>query len=912
MTDGLWKSNQASLNGYYGFLGFGLAVLITVLLVNRKVKLSQLKRNIIGLIFCLFFSLWAWAYAITQANKEYPVSEEEIEKNKYAQTDRNLEWALYTLAIPLLVVSPFLLWVLKSFGSITWTFTEIMYTGVISLILGYVFLGALWWINYSVKEANAFPLSGYGLNTKKAINFYKNNNLGLWIGGGLTLFFGLVFFGLGLGKNKPNVKNFGIFLTGIGIILLLFTFSSYCISESSANNTYTLYLIITSFIIFACLIIPLIPFAFNLLNNQTAGLIGIISSCLALIFSIINLTASSTQSVNNSEDFGNYTNEGKKISEYTDKSYDLLNFTMSYNYFILGLASFSLLVYSILNYINNNQKDQIIKLISYRIKKYDYSSYLVAGILIFVGFVIPVTTILLSILNTQGKDDLKLDKPGGYLSLGIFGLLAILTIYDVSTKIRPQNDEYKSSGLLKFYHFLFIASLFLIPVISLIIFLAKNPKFFNKIQDTDNDIYFFGDTNSKNSVPLVPNGESQFSVASNFTYYANGIYFSGGRTNLDLESTRGVRYVSNQGSYYNLKYLYNGNEDFKEIDRGNGLNIFSLETNDIAYGKKEGEKDAFLVAVGENVGLTDSDNSTIFYNESAGTSITDLASVDTLNNWKKADSNPFEFTGNGVTAGSISGKNRWVAVGQNTVDYADTVTIKYSDDGKNWKNSTGVSFTEYGNKVVFGISGLKTDDTFIAVGRGGHNILRSTDGIDWTTTSGASLFSLEATDVAYGLSTNGTSGIWVAVGRDDTYPIRYSNNDGQTWVNADNTTYSFAKPDDVNSVTYNLKDGYFYAVGKEIKGKDNTPIYRSKDGNNWSKFSNDLLEVTSIASNLTNSLSNTQFDKVFYPPKDSQVYFVDKIPSRPLNSFIIFSYILTFILMVCMFMLTKKVQVNNT
>ena len=130
------------------------------------------------------------------------------------------------------------------------------------------------------------------------------------------------------------------------------------------------------------------------------------------------------------------------------------------------------------------------------------------------------------------------------------------------------------------------------------------------------------------------------------------------------------------------------------------------------------------------------------YNTKAGSnSKNDIPFLDTFNDWQESDSGAFEYKGNGVISGIKSGSNRWVAVGQNKVDFSGTSNIKYSDDGKNWSNATGASFSNYGNKVAFGPSGLytsgglKTNETFIAVGNDNNNdnILRSIDGIDWST-----------------------------------------------------------------------------------------------------------------------------------------------------------------------------------
>ena len=49
------------------------------------------------------------------------------------------------------------------------------------------------------------------------------------------------------------------------------------------------------------------------------------------------------------------------------------------------------------------------------------------------------------------------------------------------------------------------------------------------------------------------------------------------------------------------------------------------------------------------------------------------------------------------------------------------------------------------------------------------------------------------------MSSNGTSGVWVAVGSDSNHkPVKYSTDDGITWQDA-NGNFDFTKPEDADS-----------------------------------------------------------------------------------------------------------------
>jgi len=133
--------------------------------------------------------------------------------------------------------------------------------------------------------------------------------------------------------------------------------------------------------------------------------------------------------------------------------------------------------------------------------------------------------------------------------------------------------------------------------------------------------------------------------------------------------------------------------------------------------------------------------------------------------------NAFDSNGNAVAYGN----GRWVACGGDSSGY----TIKYSADGSNWLNATGVFETE----------GLGVDyngtNMWVAVGDNPgasavSNILYSTDGIAWqNAVSGA------FTSVGYAVRYNQALGLWMAAGNDGTTTgsLKYSG-DGMNWSDA--------------------------------------------------------------------------------------------------------------------------------
>ena len=150
--------------------------------------------------------------------------------------------------------------------------------------------------------------------------------------------------------------------------------------------------------------------------------------------------------------------------------------------------------------------------------------------------------------------------------------------------------------------------------------------------------------------------------------------------------------------------------------------------------------------------------------------------------------------GRGIAYGTSSdGSCLWVAVGGNTSNTGEH-NIIYSTDGISWQaTATGTSKFGGSGGESRGIAyGTSSDGSclWVAVGKGTHNILYSTNGTSWqATATGTSKFgeggtNSEGIGIAYGTSSDGSC-LWVAVGG-DTYNILYSTN-GTNWVPSDET-----------------------------------------------------------------------------------------------------------------------------
>ena len=724
-------------------------------------------------------------------------------------------------------------------------------------------------------------------------------------------------------KDSERYMNFLMVISSV--VLLLWSLGAsitYSIRENnfSRDKEYSIYLVSTTiaiiFSILACLFFLVtiknnpdfdkiikngIKFNFNSIVYYTFFVLAL----GALVLSVSNLIMTSNQKIDNSSSLDNTNYEN-----YNEIEYELLNLGMSFGYVCSTLVSFILVCYMGLKMLGGNEEKDLLDFFTLKdINNTRFFNFMV--VVLFSGFVAllsyyisyySTTSEKVKYENLTSNDKHDFLKYVAYPAIVLF-VLGCIEIWVDSSRL----EDDRTTFFPKIYRLIIFLMPFLLPLTSLVLFLVGNPKFFRKLSDGDSQQLIFGNSNSKNSLAIdhgKRGDESIFSTRTNFANYGNGLLLTGGETNLDIEAIRGIRYVSNQGGYFNFKYLDSDLESFDFIVKDNSVNIFTLATNDAAFGKVNTIGDqAFWVAVGENVGLTDSVNNSIFYNLTAGAnSFNTIPNITTINDWKAA-TNTFSYRGNGVVSGIAGGQNRWVAVGQDKVDYplaGDSFdTIKYSDDGKTWVNASGVSFSSFGNKVAFSPAGLNVSggtatNRFVAVGSdyiNNNNILYSNDGATWSATTGPQ-FTKEGKDVAYGLSGNGTSGIWVAVGIDDTNPIKYSVNGGTVWQNADGV--SLTNEEGGIAVTYNLAKTRFEVVGKANKTTDASFLYFSTNGSSWTADNRfpEIIEGTAITYNGGVSPVDNygdKYDQIYYPTyNDNKYFFVKKRSNGALN---LFSYI---------------------
>jgi hypothetical protein len=587
---------------------------------------------------------------------------------------------------------------------------------------------------------------------------------------------------------------------------------------------------------------------------------------------------------------------------------------MSYNYSALTIGALSLMMLMIIDISSDNNQGYIKRLTEIFFgKNKNYNNYSIA----FTGVFFPLFLLYIIWMILENQDlDINAKENENYLWI-VIPLVSLYLFFGIEGIRNNNNDkDNQSVFMFKICKYVFLLLFITMPLVALVMYFAKTPKFVSTINDSYTNNLIFGIDSSGNGIPAddsVTSINNQFSVKANYANYGNGLFIGGGRSSLDLETTRNIRYVSNNDNYFNMKYLNNYVDDFGEITGDdNGLNIFTLSSNDISYGSPSITGDAYWVTVGENVGLTDDVVSTIFYNNIAGCSSSmEIKNIETMSDWNHVSNGDgaFSYSGNGVASGwrsDDSSLNRWVAVGQNDADFPDNQyeTIKYSDDGKTWTNSTGISFSAYGNKVAFGPSGLGISggtavNTFVAVGYdyvNNNNIVYSINGgEDWSASTGAT-FSQEGNDVAYGMC--GTSGVWVAVGIDNNYPIKYSIDGGVSWNNS--IFDGLGKPEDASAISYNLGEEIFIVVGKKNKGSNSKVIYTSPNGITWTANTNigeDFIDSTAIAYNVGNVSSNVNYEKIYHPPSNYQRFFVQEIESSAIKTFLIGNYVSTFIVL---------------
>ena len=928
---GLLNSNKSAPNDklFYilGVSGFLFTSLLATYILNKKIFERNADKFLLLAIFASFlFCTWAAIYGAAWMAAQYPPDN----NDPNSIIDNNYLYTFYGASI-----APVLLFLMYSFAialkSLKFNYSEALFISIIFGILLYTGIAISYYMSISARDSQSFPLSTPGIRGSSDHFSQNADNYRIgYIAIGVTAFVFSILYAYQSISNRPF--KFSLLtekiihsLTVLSFIILI----SYSIiiesfislpDNSGPQSEYSVYLIITTFTILSSIFIGLITFGkTNFISRKDSNFYnGLVAVCgsIALILSITNTVFTYNQSVS----ITNFTDErlanGTKIADHNEKNYDLLNFSMGYNYLATGILSLILIILASLSWADK-RKDLLnmskFFSIQYNLTYGWYSFLLLIAVLAVTGL-----SIFLGIRYGENNPDAfklgKIEEDSGWVPM--IATLSVLTLSYLMERFinLGSKPEEESTFVLKIFNLFILAFILFIPVICFIIYLISTPKFYTKvITDSNEQDLIFGDIIDNNGIADIDGktSDSIFKVSSNFVSSGNGLFITGGRTSLDLATTRNIRYVDNQADYYNSKFLYQ-DIDFKEISK-NDLNLFSLETNQISYGDNNNNiNNAYWVAAGENIGLGDC----LYYNTTAGANNDqNIPEIQELNNWYVADSGEFGYKANGVISGVNSNNNRWVAVGQNSVDFSDNLNIKYSDDGKNWLNCTGASFNGYGNKVAFGPSGLvvssgiKNTNTFIAVGYdtlGVSTILRSIDGKAWQSTTNN--FNGEGKAVAYGMSSNGTSGIWVAVGSDTSSygVVKYSLDDGQTWKNS-GTSFDFTKPDDANTVTYNFKKKKFFVGGK--KGKNNV-LYSSQNGNTWSVVNgfNNFDEITAVGYNLLNAetsvdYSKSLFNQVYYPYINNQQFFVDKVESDSLKYFLFGNYLATFIMVLLTFLI---------
>ena len=157
------------------------------------------------------------------------------------------------------------------------------------------------------------------------------------------------------------------------------------------------------------------------------------------------------------------------------------------------------------------------------------------------------------------------------------------------------------------------------------------------------------------------------------------------------------------------------------------------------------------------------------------------------------------MTVNGIAYSPV--QKKWVACGQgNTSSGSEYSPIKYSSDGKTWEPATGVFHSNSENiQIMNGVAYDPVNNLWVATGIGNTTlgvspIKYSSDGKDWKDGTGTfykdNLYYQETiNNIAYSPGQKR----WVACGfgniSNDISPIKWSD-DGKTWTDAAGTFYN--------------------------------------------------------------------------------------------------------------------------
>ena len=207
-------------------------------------------------------------------------------------------------------------------------------------------------------------------------------------------------------------------------------------------------------------------------------------------------------------------------------------------------------------------------------------------------------------------------------------------------------------------------------------------------------------------------------------------------------------------------------------------------------------------------------------------------------NWKNSSgiSSNWEADSGGPAYGLSSDKQTGIWVSSSKFGRG----LIFSLDGQSWKPSNGASFGLNGfgdpitpGGVAYGLSANGTSVIWAANGINGK-LLYSLDGQSWKPSRGTS-FSFSGYGVAYGLSSNGT-GLWVAIGdRIDALDVNgfflYSL-DGQSWRRPE---YPFPAPSTGWDVAYGFSSNGTSGIWVAATYGNN--LLHSLDGQCWKQAS---------------------------------------------------------------------------
>ena len=262
--------------------------------------------------------------------------------------------------------------------------------------------------------------------------------------------------------------------------------------------------------------------------------------------------------------------------------------------------------------------------------------------------------------------------------------------------------------------------------------------------------------------------------------------------------------------------------------RGSNLNLY---TQSIAYGACT--TDRMWTATGWNVGGTTPANNILYSTDGVSWNVGTGANFGAVG------------YGFGIAYGlSSDGTSMWVATGTDGFTGSTlTKNFLYSTDGVSWENGTGASFTGgIGNAVAYGLSSDGTTGIWSAIGTvqsGTNSILYSLNGVSWDYTTGANFGIGDSSEnragVAYGLSSDGTTGTWVAVSKNGSTDnnILYSL-DGISW---DYTTGDYYGAAGIGSAVVYGKDnndtGLWVTTGHHSTNAPFANIITSTNGVAW-------------------------------------------------------------------------------